>query len=181
MSSNKETRVTRFTVNPQRFDPYKNFKFRVLWDGRTVAGVARVSALRRTTDVVTHREGGDPSTARRAPGQTEYAPITLERGVTHDTAFEAWAGKVLLLGAAHGAEMSLRDFRKNVRIELCNEAGQVVLAYDVSRCWPSSYVALPDLDAAGGAVAIEQLVLQNEGWARDHSVVEPSEPTFNPD
>jgi phage tail-like protein len=59
-----------------------------------VAGVSKVSALKRTTDVVEHREGGDPSTVRKSPGQTKFEAVTLERGVTHDPDFEQWAGKV---------------------------------------------------------------------------------------
>jgi phage tail-like protein len=167
-----------FTVNPDRSDPYKNFKFRVQWDGRYVAGISKVSALRRWTEVVEHREGGDPSSRRKSPGVTEYEPITLERGVTHDEDFEAWANRVWRQGVGLGSEVSLRDFRKDVRIELYNEAGQLVKAYTVYRCWPSEYQALPDLDADdSGVVAIERLVLQNEGWERDVSVPEPSEPS----
>jgi phage tail-like protein len=167
-----------FTVNPQRFDPYKNFKFRVKWDGRYVAGVSKVSALKRTTDVVEHRHGGDPSSARKSPGQTKFEAITLERGVTHDTAFEGWAAKVWQVGAGLGAEISLADFRKDVIIEVYNEAGQVVIAYKVYRCWVSEYTALPELDASANAVAIQSLKLENEGWERDTSVIEPVEPTL---
>jgi phage tail-like protein len=166
-------------VNPQRLDPYKNFKFRVKWDGRYVAGVSKVSALKRTTEVVEHREGGDPSTSRKSPGRTQYEPITLERGVTEDAEFEQWANKVWKLGAALGSEVSLADFRKDIILEFYNEAGQVVLAYKIYRCWPSIFQALPDLDANGAAVAIEALVLENEGWERDASVVPPPEPSFN--
>nr|WP_295660765.1 phage tail protein [Polymorphobacter sp.] len=172
--------MTEFTVNPNRFDPYKTFKFRVKWDGKIVAGVSRVSGLIRTTAVVEHREGGDPSSSRKSPGQTEYSPVTLERGVTHDTAFEEWANKVANFGAGLGSEVSLRDFRKDIVIELLNEAGQLVLAYKVFRCWPSEFVALPDLDSDADAVAIQTLVLQNEGWVRDTSVVEPHEPALSP-
>ncbi|UAJ08844.1 phage tail protein [Glacieibacterium megasporae] len=172
--------MTQFTVNAQRFDPYKTFKFRVKWDGHVVAGISRVSGLKRTTAVVEHREGGDPSSSRKSPGQTEYAPVTLERGVTHDTAFEEWAIKVVNSGAGLGNEVSLRDFRKDTVIELLNEAGQLVLAYKLFRCWPSEYVALPDLYSDGETVAIQTLVLQNEGWARDTSVVEPHEPALSP-
>ncbi|QYE33730.1 phage tail protein [Polymorphobacter sp. PAMC 29334] len=172
--------MTQFTVNAQRFDPYKTFKFRVKWDGHIVAGISRVSGLRRTTAVVEHREGGDPSSSRKSPGQTEYAPVTLERGVTHDTAFEEWANKVVNFGAGLGNEVSLRDFRKDIVIQLLNEAGQLVLAYKLFRCWPSEYVALPDLDSDGETVAIQTLVLQNEGWVRDTSVVEPHEPALIP-
>jgi len=155
--------MAQFSVNPNRFDPYKNLKFRVKWDGRYVAGVSKVSALKRTTEVVEHREGGDPSTVRRSPGQTKYEPITLERGVTHDPEFEQWANKVWNWGSGLGSEVSLADFRKDLIIELYNEAGQLVMAYKVYRCWPSEYQALPDLDAGANAVAIQTLTLQHEG------------------
>jgi phage tail-like protein len=165
-------------VNPQRFDPYKNFKFRVKWDGRYVAGVSKVGALKRTTEVVEHREGGDPSSVRKSPGQTKYEPIALERGVTHDPEFEKWASKVWTYGAGLGAEVSLKDFRKDIIIEVYNESGQKVLAYKVYRCWVSEFQALPELDASANAVAIETLTLQNEGWERDTEVTEPAEPTL---
>ena len=168
--------MAQFTVNPHRFDPYKDFKFRVRWDGRVVAGVSRVSALKRTTEVVEHREGTDASSSRKSPGRTRFEPITLERGVTHDTAFEDWANQVWRLGAGAGNEVALSSFRKDIVIELCNEAGQVVLAYKVYRCWVSQFQALPDLDANAAAVAIQTIVLENEGWERDTSVPEPKEP-----
>lgn len=170
--------MAQFSVNPNRFDPYKNLKFRVKLDNRYVAGVSKVSALKRTTEVVEHREGGDPSTVRRSPGQTKYEPITLERGVTHDPEFEQWANKVWNWGSGLGSEVSLADFRKDLIIELYNEAGQLVMAYKVYRCWPSEYQALPDLDAGANAVAIQTLTLQHEGWERDYDVKEPSEPSF---
>jgi phage tail-like protein len=170
--------VAEFTVNAQRFDPYKNFKFRVKWDGRYVAGVSKVSALKRTTEVVKYREGGDPSSSRKSPGRTEYDPITLERGVTHDAEFEAWANKVWNFGGGLGSEVSLKDFRKDVIVEMYNEAGQLVIAYKVYRAWVSEYQALPDLDANANAVAIQHLKLENEGWERDTAVVEPTEPVL---
>jgi phage tail-like protein len=170
--------MPQFSVNAQRFDPYKNFKFRVKWDGRYVAGVSKVSSLRRTTEVVRHREGGDPSSSRKSPGRTEFEPITLERGVTHDIEFEAWANKVWNFGSGLGAEVSLKDFRKEVIIEVYNEAGQLAIAYNVFRCWVSEFQALPDLDANANAVAIQHLKLENEGWERDYSVTEPTEPSF---
>lgn len=170
--------MTQFTVNPQRFDPYKNFKFRVKWDGKYVAGISKVSALKRTTEVLKHREGGDPSTSRKSPGRTEYEAITLERGVTHDPEFERWANKVWLLNAGLGFEVSLRDFRKDIILDFFNEAGQLVLSYKIYRCWVSEYQALPELDANFSAIAIQLIVLQNEGWERDTSVIEPVEPSF---
>jgi phage tail-like protein len=171
--------MAQFSVNTTRFDPYKNFKFRLKWDGRYVAGVHKVGALKRTTEVVEHREGGDPSTSRKSPGRNKFEAITIERGVTHDIAFEEWASKVWDYGAGLGAEVSLRDFRKDVILEVYNEAGQLVIAYHLFRCWVSEYQALPDLDANANAVAIQHLKLENEGWERDTSVVEPSEPQFS--
>lgn len=168
--------MAKFSVNTHRFDPYKNFKFRVVWDGREVAGISHVSALRRTTEVVEFREGGDPSMSRKSPGRTTYEPITLERGLTHDLEFEQWANMVWSLSSATGqVEVSLKDFRKDIRIEVHNEAGQIVLAYNVYRCWVSTYQALPDLDANGAVTAIELITLENEGWIRDPEVKEPVE------
>ena len=170
--------MAQFSVNAQRFDPYKNFKFRVKWDGRFVAGISKVGALKRTTEVVKHRDGGDPSSSRKSPGRTEYEAISLERGVTHDKDFEQWANKVWNFGSGLGSEVSLKDFRKDLIIELYNEAGQLVIAYKVFRCWISEFQSLPDLDANANAVAIQHIKLENEGWERDIEVAEPSEPTF---
>ena len=169
----------QFTVNTGRFDPYKNFKFRVKWDGKYIAGISKVSRLRRTTEVVMHRTGGDASTTHKSPGRTEYDAITLERGITHDPEFERWANKVWNYGSGLGAEVSLKDFRKDIIIELYNEAGQKVLAYKVYRCWVSEYQALPELDANSNEAAIQSIVLQNEGWERDTEVPEPKESSFS--
>ena len=162
--------MVQFSVNPTRFDPYKNFKFRVKWDGRYVAGISKMSALKRTTEVVKHREGGDPSSSRKSPGRSEYEPVTLERGVTHDTEFEKWANKVWNYGSALGAETSLKDFRKDVVVELYNEAGQMAVAYKLFRCWVSEYQSMPEMDANANAVAIQTLKLENEGFDRDVEV-----------
>jgi phage tail-like protein len=170
--------MAEFPANPTRHDPYKNFKFRVKWDGQYVAGISKVTGLKRTTEVVKHREGGDPSTSRKSPGRNEFDAITLERGVTQDTAFEQWAGKVWHLGAQLGMEVSLKDFRKDIILELYNEAGQKVLAYNIYRTWVSEFLAMPDLDANANAVAIQHIKLENEGWDRDLSVTEPVEPSF---
>jgi len=170
--------MAQFSVNATRYDPYKNFKFRVKWDGRYVAGISKVGALKRSTDLVEHREGGDPSSSRKSPGRTKYDAITLDRGVTHDTEFEKWANKVWNFGSGLGSEVSLKDFRKDIIIEVYNEAGQLAIAYKVFRCWVSDYQALPDLDANANAVAIQTIKLENEGWERDLDVTEPSEPRF---
>jgi phage tail-like protein len=170
--------MAQFPVNPQRLTPYPNFKYRVKWDGRYVAGISKCSALKRSTEVIEHREGGDPSTARKAPGRSKYEAITLERGVTQDTEFERWANKVWNYGAGLGRETSLKDFRKDIALEMYNEAGQLVLAYKIYRCWVSEFQALPDLDANANAIAIQTLKLENEGWERDTDVVEPAEIAF---
>lgn len=170
--------MAQFAVNTHRFDPYKNFKFRVKWDGKFVAGISKCGALKRTTEVVEHRDGADPSTSRKSPGRTKYEAITLERGVTHDLEFEAWANKVWHVGAGLGAEVSLKDFRKDLILEVYNEAGQLAIAYKIFRCWVSEYQAMPDLDANANAVAIQTIKLENEGWERDTDVTEPTEPTL---
>ncbi len=166
--------MAQFSVNANRFDPYKNFKFRVKWDGQYVAGLSKVSGgLKRTTEVVKHREGGDPSSSRKSPGRTEYDAITLERGVTHDTAFEDWAN--LVHNFQGDALMSLKNFRKDIIIDVFNEQGSKVLSYKLYRCWVSEYLALPDLDANANAVMIQHIKIENEGWERDTSVTEPQE------
>ena len=170
--------MAQFVTNPTRLDPYKNFKFRLKWDGKYVLGVSKVSVLKRTTEVVKHRDGGDASSSRKSPGRTEYDAITLDRGVTHDVTFEQWANKVWDYGAGLGSEVSLADFRKDIIIEMYNEAGQLVIGYKIYRCWVSEYQALPDMDANANAIAIQHIKLENEGWERDTSIVEPKEPSF---
>ncbi|MBV7260316.1 phage tail protein [Erythrobacter crassostreae] len=180
------TKNTDFPKATYRLDPYRSYKFRLKWDGKYVAGISKVSALSRSTKTVTHRSGGDPSLPRRMPRQSEYTAITLERGVTHDPAFERWANKVWdyhnspadnQQGGTGNKDVSIKDFRKNIILEVYNEAGQKVMAYNIYRCWPSEFEALPELDANGNAVAISLLKLENEGWEKDTSFPEPSGPS----
>jgi phage tail-like protein len=161
-----------FSVNTHRFDPYKNFRFRVKWDGRVVAGVSKVSALKRTTEVVKHREGNSPTVQNKMPGASSFESITLERGVTHDVEFERWAS--LIYNVAEGT-ISLKRFRKEITIDLYNEAGQLAKSYKIKKCWVSEYQALPELDANANAVAIEMMKLETEGWERDEEIPEPTE------
>lgn len=169
--------MAQFVVNAQRFDPYKSFRFRIKWDGRYVAGVSKISTLKRTTEVVEHRDGGDPTSMRKSPGQTKYEPLTLERGVTHDLDFDAWAGLVWKVNSGLTPSIALAGFRKDVILELYNEAGQVAIGYKIFRAWVSEYSALPELDASANAIAIQSIILQHEGFERDPDVVEPTEPT----
>ena len=165
--------MAQFTVNSYRVDPYPNMKYLVWMQGRVVAGVSKVSALKRSTEVITHREGGDPSTSHHSPSLWKFEPITLERGVTHDPDFENWAN--LVYNTQGDMSISLKNFRRDIIIQLLNEQGMVAKAYKVYRCWVSEYQALPELDANGHAVAIEHMVLQNEGWERDVDVPEPTQ------
>lgn len=164
--------MAEFSVNATRFDPYKSHMFRVKWDGVYVAGLSKMSPLKRTTAPVSHRVGGDPSHDRKSPGLTTYDAVTLERGVTHDLAFEAWAAKVSSLSQPG---ISLKDFRKDLIVDVFNEAGQKVLSYKLYRCWVSDYQALPALDASAAAIAITSIKLELEGWERDVAVTEPAE------
>ena len=161
-----------------RFDPYKNFKFVVTIDNKIVAGVSKVSGLKKTTEVVEHREGGDPSTSRKSPGRTKFEAITLERGVTADRDFEKWANQVWLFKGQAGGESALKNFRKDISITLRNEAGQAVLRWFVYRCWVSEFQALPDLDANANAIALEHVKIENEGWSRDIALTIDTEPEF---
>ena len=165
--------MPQFTVNTSRIDPYTNFKFRVKWDGQVVAGVSKVSALKRTTEVVSHREGGDVSTPRHSPASSKFDPITLERGVTFAPEFRAWA--TLIYNHEGDGAVSLKNFRKDITIELLNLQGTVVKAYNVFRCWVSEFTTLPELDANANSIAFETIVLQNEGFERDEAVVEQPE------
>ena len=165
--------MPQFSVNTHRLDPYKNFKFRVVIDGAVVAGVSKVSGLKRTTEVITHRDGGYVNTMINAPGQSKFEPITLERGLTHDTVFENWAN--LVYSAEGDGSISLRNFRKDLIIELYNLQSQKVLAWNIFRAWVSEYSAVPELDANANSVAFESLVLQHEGFQRDTDVAEPNE------
>jgi phage tail-like protein len=170
--------MAQFAVNSTRLDAYKNFKFRLKWDGQYIAGISKVGALKRTTEVVEHREGGDPSMSHKSPGRNKFDAIMLERGLTLDLAFHDWAALVWNFGSALGSEVSLANFRKELYLEFYNEAGQLVIAYKIHRCWVSEYQALPDLDANANAIAIEHIKLENEGWERDTSVTEQKEPTL---
>jgi phage tail-like protein len=164
-----------FTVNINRFDPYKSFRFLVYFGGNTspVAAVSKVGGLKRSSDVIEYKQGGD-SIIRKGLGRTKYEPITCERGVTHDPDFEDWANAAQVLDKG-AASQSLKNLRKEVRIDLLNEAGQPVHRYIVHRCWVSEFQALPDLDGGGNAVAIEHIKLENEGWEHDLSLGEPAE------
>lgn len=174
MITDEKADMVQPNVSAQHFDPYKNFNFRVKWDGRYVAGVSRVGSLKRTTEVVKHHEGGNLNSTRKSPGRTEYDAISLERGLTHDTEFEQWANQVWNFNPSLNREATVKDFRKDIVIEVYNEAGQLALAYKVYRCWVSEYQALPDLDANANAVAIEIIKLENEGWERDYAVGQSS-------
>jgi len=151
--------------------PPGTFTFRVKWDGRYVVGITRISGLARRTDVLEPRAGGDPNAVHKSPGVTTHEPLVLERRLSHDKEFERWANKVWYMGGVFGAEASLGDYRKDIRIELFDESGHLAMAFQVYRCWPSDYVVLGELDTNGPSIPLEVLVLQHEGWERDHAVL----------
>ena len=164
-----------FSVNINRFDPYKNYRF-LVYLGESVdpcAGVSKVSGIKRSSDVIDYKEGGN-AIILKGIGRTKYEAITLERGVTHDPDFEDWANASQVLDKG-SPKSSLAALRKTVRIVLQNEAGQPVQQYIVYRCWVSEYQALPDLDAGGNAIALQHVKLETEGWERDLTVGEPDE------
>lgn len=163
-----------FTVNAHRHDPYRTFKFQILIDGKPVAGLRKMTALKKKTEPVKWRSAGDPSHERVMPGGSSFEPVTLEQGLTHDPVFEDWAA---LVNSIQGdAAMSLKNFRKDIVINLLNLQGQVAISYKLYRAWVSDYQAMPDLDAGSmNAVGIQSITLQHEGWERDTSVAEPTE------
>lgn len=165
--------ATGFVKNAHRIDPYKNYKFRVIMDGRPVLGVSKVGTLNKTTEVVKHREGGENSTDHKSPGRTTYDAISLERGITHDREFEKWANMVHPYTG--DAKMDLVKYKKDLTLEVMNEKGHVAFRYFLYDCWVSEYKAIPDLDANANAVAIESIKVELEGWERDQETKEPDE------
>jgi len=166
---------TGFTINAKRVDPYKNYKFRIFWDNKPkpILGISKVSSLKRTTEVVKHRSGGENSTDHKSPGRTTYDAITCERGITHDTDFEEWANKVHPYSG--DTSMDLAGFRKELILEVLNEKGQVALRYLLHDCWVSEFATTPDLDSNANAIAIEHIKIELEGWDRDTQTKEPKE------
>jgi phage tail-like protein len=164
-----------FSVNINRHDPYKTFRFLVYFGTSTspVAAVSKVGMLKRSSDVIEYKEGGNPI-IRKGLGRTKYEAITLERGLTHDPDFEAWANYAQVLDTGSPSS-SLKNLRRDIRIDMLNEAGQPVYRFKVYRCWVSEYQALPDLDAGANAIALEHIKLENEGWERDTTLTEPTE------
>ncbi|WP_299157748.1 phage tail protein [Accumulibacter sp.] len=163
-----------FPANAHRHDPYRTFKFQVLIDGKPVAGLRKMGALKKTTEAVEWRTGGDPTHVRKLPGGTKYEPITLEQGLTHDPVFEQWANLVNNIDG--DAAMSLVNFRKDIVINVLNLQGTVAISYQIKRAWVSEYQALPEFDAGTtNTVGIQTIKLEHEGWDRDEAVSEPSE------
>lgn len=167
-----------FPKNAHRIDPYKNFKFRVLWNKKTVAGVSKVSPLKRTTEVVKYRDGGDNSHDHKTPGRTSFDAITIERGITHDVEFEKWANSIHSWSG--DAKMDLVGFKRELTLEILNEKGHVAIRYFLHGCWVSEFTAVPELNANANAIAIESMKIELEGWERDTDLTEPDEKTDVP-
>ena len=137
--------------------------------------------MKRTTEPIKHREGGDPTSSRKLPGHTEFDPIVLERGVAVNALeFEKWANKVWsFANSASGRETSLKDFRRDIVIDVYDETGQKAVSYHVFNCWVSEYQPISDLDANANAVLIQHIKLENEGWVRDVDLPAPAEVQFD--
>jgi len=166
--------MPRLTPNTNRFDPYRNFRFKVKWDNLYVAGLSKMGALKRSTEMVEWREAGENIISRKLPGKTKFEGVTLEAGITYDTSFQDWAN--LVNDFTSHSLVSLAEFRKNITVDVFNESGVKVLSYNLYRCWPSEYQALPDLDAGANAVAITTLKLEIEWWEKDEAVTESAGP-----
>jgi phage tail-like protein len=176
--------MPQISAKTARVDPYKNFRFRVRYSDRTdpILGVSKVSGFKRSTEVIKHRDGGSPGTSHKLPGRTEYDPITLERGVTADPEFEKWANKVWSFRNSSGPnplETSLKDFRRDITIDVYDESGQKVLSYQVFNCWVSEYQPVSDFDSNANAVSVQHIKLENEGWVRDTDVPAPTPMAFD--
>jgi phage tail-like protein len=167
--------MSRLTPNTNRFDPYRNFRFKVKWDNIYVAGLSKMGPLKRSTEMVEWREAGENIISRKLPGKSKFEGVTLEAGVTLDTSFAEWAE--LVNDFTSHSLVNLKDFRKNITVDVFNESGLKVVAYNLHRCWPSEYQAMPDLDAGANAVAITTLKLELEWWERDTGVTEAVGPT----
>jgi phage tail-like protein len=165
--------MAMFSANSHRRDPYKNFKFRVAWDNQYVAGLSKMSALKRTTEVIEWREAGDPSIVRKMPGRTKFEDVTLERGLSHDRLFVEWASMVN--NPEGDGAMSLKNYRKEVIIEVLNLQGNPVMRFKLHRAWVSEFQELPEMDANANAVAIQTLKIAFEGWSHDPDLSEPTE------
>jgi phage tail-like protein len=164
---------TGFVKNAHRVDPYKTYKFRVVWDGKPVLGVSKCGPLKRTTTVVSHRSGGENGSDHKSPGRTQYDAVTLERGITHDLEFEKWAN--LVHPYAGDVAMDLVNYKKELTLEVMNEKGHVAIRYFLHGCWVSDFTAVPQLDGSTNAVAIETIKIETDGWERDIDTKEPDE------
>ena len=160
-------------LNAHRKDPYKNYKFRILWDQKPVLGVSKIGSLKQTTEEIKHRAGGEAGVDHNLPDGASYEAITLERGITHDFEFGAWANKVQI--SEGDPSTDLADFKSELTLEVMNEKGQVAIRYFLHACRVSEFTTLPDLDANTNAVAIETLKLEVEGWERDADTTGPDE------
>ena len=155
-----ENKVTKFSVNPNTSDPYKDFRF-LLWDGKYVAGFNKMSPLKKTSEGMKYSEGN--STGTLIPDKMKYEAIILERGVTYDARFEKWMNSGPYLGQGHG--FLAESFKKDLIIEVNNERGMLALSYEIYDCLVSQYQRIP-LDTNSNVMGIYHLKLNCEGWKR---------------
>jgi phage tail-like protein len=164
-----------FPANAHRYDPYRTFKFQVVIAGKSVAGLTKMGALKKTTEVVNWRSAGDPSYQRAMPGGSKFENVALEQGLSHDLVFEEWANAVNNV-AEGDAGMSLVKYRRDVVINVLNLQGVPAISYKLKRAWVAEFSALPEFDANNmNTVGIQSITIAYEGFVRDAAVAEPAE------
>jgi phage tail-like protein len=152
------------TATALTYDPYRKFKFLVKWNNAVVMAVHKVSSITKSIDPIDWRTGGDSNFSAKVPGLTKWEPITLERGLSADTAFQEWMVLVnKYTKAGLGADEAVHAFRKNLNIEMYSLQNELVMTINVYNAWPSK-LTIADFDAKANELAIEHMELQNEGW-----------------
>jgi phage tail-like protein len=176
-------------------DPIRNFRFLVTFKQQTgastatkalasntaVMGFTSVSGMAVTTDSIPYREGGYNTTVHQIPGQTTFAPITLQRGLILGTN-KNWNWMREMFATVQGGAGSrgvADNFRCDLEIavlshpipgvgsegagDLTPPTDHVAMRFKVYNTWPTS-VAYSDLNAGDNALFVEQMTLVHEGF-----------------
>ncbi|MEU1816089.1 phage tail protein [Streptomyces roseifaciens] len=161
-------------------DPLRNFKFHcyIHLNSQVLTsrnprepqlGFMSVSGLSITTDVVVYRQGGMNTTTQKMPGQSDFAPITLSRGlICGDSNVYDWLRQLFMVMQGQGGNDGSYNFRAYMDIFLLDhpvttKTVTYKAGWRVYNCWPTS-VAFGDLDAGANGVELQQITLAHEGW-----------------
>lgn len=151
-----------------RVDPYRQLRFILEIGGVAKAGFSRCDLPAATSPVIEYREGNELPTPRKLPGLNEYGPLVLETGIT-DRSIELFEWRQLVEQGA------MEEARRPVAVSLLDATGLPAARWEFREAWPSHYEA-PRLSATADEVAIERLVVVNEGFGRvDVEVGSPEE------